>query len=233
MKKEEQKQSWQINSSFKRSRESARERKSRTKLDIDSVRGQAYEGTQRCCVPKGVRSVGRRHCKFWGATKYGRINMFKIFMCPSAVQLLLWRRHFVFSGLTKTAYPLHLPYSPRPLPASVASAHLAGIVLRWRWRCRDTFWQWTGLGPGHVCLFLFAAMAKGKRELQKGREREREKERGGGKERGRARDWVVTCVRWEFMLQAAHKSRCCRRAAGLIEIFIAHTHTLTHFLSKM
>lgn len=106
MKKEEQKQSWQINSSFKRSRE--RERKSRTKLDIDSVRGQAYEGTQRCCVPKGVRGVGGRHCKFWGATKYGRINMFKIFMCPSAVQLLLWRRHFVFSGLTKTA-SLHLP----------------------------------------------------------------------------------------------------------------------------
>lgn len=34
--------------------------------------------------------------------------MFKIFMCPSAVQLLLWRRHFVFSGLTKTA-SLHLP----------------------------------------------------------------------------------------------------------------------------
>lgn len=53
MKKEEQKQSWQINSSFKRSRERERERKSRTKLDIDSVRGQAYEGTQRAACRRG------------------------------------------------------------------------------------------------------------------------------------------------------------------------------------
>lgn len=181
MKKEEQKQSWQINSSFKRSRERERERKSRTKLDIDSVRGQAYKRTQRCCVPKGVRGVGRRHCKFWGATKYGRINMFKIFMCPSAVQLLLWRRHFVFSGLTKTATPppprahfLLLLHPPTWLALSCVGAGVVGT----------RFGNEPGWVPSTCVYFYLRQWQKVNENCREGeRERKWERERGGGRKR--------------------------------------------------
>lgn len=116
MKKEQnrrKKRSWQINSSSEREAESERERarKSHTKLDIDSVRGQAYEGAQ--C------EGGKSGVKFWNrrATKYGRINMFKIFMCPSAAATIIVAAALCLpTDLTKTvAQPPH-PIPPPTLP---------------------------------------------------------------------------------------------------------------------
>lgn len=190
------KRSWQINSSSERERqeewESERARKSHTKLDIDSVRGQAYEGARCEGVKSGVKFWNRR------ATKYGRINMFKIFMCPSAAATIIVAAALCLpTDLTKTVPP---PPSPLPLhpPTWLALSCLVGT----------RFGNEPGSQSGTCVYFYLRQKAKGKRE----RERERE------------RAWHVCaenlCYKLLIKVNVARARARASQRTGLIEIFI-------------
>lgn len=80
-------------------------------------------------LDEGARAAG--YCEFWrgAATKYGRINMFKIFMCPSAGSTIIAAAALCLLRLDKNRARARARPRPLPAAAAVASAHLAA------WHC--------------------------------------------------------------------------------------------------